>query len=497
MDTSAVALHIFGRSRFAVGALLDALLGGPAMKPDAKRNSGHLRVATARRFVASAFGLVAIGVIISMLFALAETRELQERTRGIVSSMMGSTHVLGRVDRLIERRRILVDDHIFDKDVGVALRLEAEIGKVDRELSVAMHEFEPWANLPGEREIWDRVRETLASIDEPQAQAIALSRVNRDIEAKAIMDGVAGRFEAINRDLDELDAINDEGASTLLARLEGVRERLQFVLLAIGAVALGATALVGMWAAQQVARREEQLAFEARALEARNRELDAFAGRVAHDIRSPLASMKLALGSLGRSQTPSDARAIQVLDRSAGRMEALVEDLLALALSEGAGHGRCDPAAVARRVEEDFRPRVDAARGNLRLEVASADVGCSEGLLHQAVTNLVENAVKYRRPDAPPDVELAGAPVDGGYDFRVTDNGQGMSPEEAEHAFEPFYRSPAARDLPGTGLGLSIVKRVAEVAGGSMSVETKPGQGSTFVMHLPLASRRHGGAGAR
>jgi signal transduction histidine kinase len=468
---------------------------GASMKPAANMTGGGLRATTARRLVATSFAAVGVGILVSTLFALAETRELQDRTRTIVGTMMSSEDVLGRVDRLIERRRILVDDHIFAKDLPEMARLEVQIGSVDRDLSVAIHDFEPWANLPGERAVWDKARTALAALDEPMAEAIALSRVNKDEEARRTMDRAAGRFEEINHDLDELGDLNDQGAGALLAHIEGVRKRLQLVMVGIGVVGLGSTIFLGIWAAMQVGRREREMADDARVLSARNRELDAFAGRVAHDIRSPLSSMKLAISSLERA--PDDRRTLQILGRSAQRMEALVEDLLTLALSEGAAHGKCDPAQVARQVQEDFRARVDAEQGNLRLEVAPAVVACSEGLLHQAMTNLLENAVKYRRPEAPPEVELAGAPVEGGYDLRVSDNGTGMSAEEAAHAFEPFYRSPRTKDLPGTGLGLSIVKRVAEVSGGSMSVQTKPGEGSTFVMHLPLANGRPGGVGAR
>jgi two-component system OmpR family sensor kinase len=227
----------------------------------------------------------------------------------------------------------------------------------------------------------------------------------------------------------------------------------------------------------------------ARALSERNRELDQFAARVAHDIRSPLASMKLAVNTFSEKTLPED-RAFLIFRRSVQRMEALVEDLMTLALSDGAAHGRCDPALVARQVQDDFRIRVDAARGDLQLEVAHAEVACSEGLLHQALTNLIENAVKYHRPDVPPVVALSGATRDGGYDLRVSDNGMGMSDDEAAHAFEPFYRAPHAVTLPGTGLGLSIVNRIAEVSGGSVSLETKVGEGTTLVMHIPLVTSR-------
>jgi signal transduction histidine kinase len=84
-------------------------------------------------------------------------------------------------------------------------------------------------------------------------------------------------------------------------------------------------------------------------------------------------------------------------------------------------------------------------------------------------------------------VEISGGAIDGGYDLRVSDNGLGMSPEDAGRVFEPFYRSTRTQDLPGTGLGLSIVNRVVQASGGTLSVETELGRGSTFIVHLPRA----------
>jgi len=69
-------------------------------------------------------------------------------------------------------------------------------------------------------------------------------------------------------------------------------------------------------------------------------------------------------------------------------------------------------------------------------------------------------------------------------------NGVGMSKDETERAFEPFYRSPRMRDRPGTGLGLSIVNRIAEASGGTLSLQSRLGAGSTFTVRLPLSHER-------
>jgi signal transduction histidine kinase len=273
-----------------------------------------------------------------------------------------------------------------------------------------------------------------------------------------------------------------------------IRFRLMLTLLGLGAVVVLGTALVGRWVSRQVAYREREMLRNAQTLEARNRELDAFAGRVAHDIRAPLTAIKLAVKPLGAKIPPGD-RTLGILERGVGRMEALVEDLLALARIETQTHGRCDPAVVVAEIEGDFASRLEAEKGVLRVSVSHAEVSCSEGLLRQAVANLVENAVKYHRAEAAPEVDISGSSCDSAYDLRVSDNGVGMSQEEAARVFEPFYRSPRTQDLPGTGLGLSIVSRVAEASGGRLSVETKLGQGSTFVVHLPLAESPRLGEG--
>jgi signal transduction histidine kinase len=442
--------------------------------------------AQSRRLVTTAFVMVGAGVFLATLLALGQTRMLQARTREIVVDMLTSVRLLGQLENAVERRRILVDDHIFETDLGEMARLDREIATIEAEIGDTIRAYDPWAKLPGERDVWSRTQADLTKLEDPIRQALALSRVNRDVEARGMMERVGAEFVRTREDLDELILINDRGANESLVHYSDIRLQLMVTLLGIGAIALVGTIVVGVWASRQVARREEELALHARALEARNRELDAFAGRVAHDIRNPLSSMQLALSTLGR-RLPADDRSLGTLNRGAQRMESLVDDLLTLARSATTPGARCDPASVASSVEEDFRGRIEAERGALRVSVAHADVRCSEGLLRQALANLVENAVKYHRPEVAPEVEISGAPANGGYDLRVKDNGVGMSQEEAAHAREPFYRSPRVHGVPGTGLGLSIVNRVAEASGGRLSVESRLGQGSTFVVRLPLA----------
>jgi two-component system, OmpR family, sensor kinase len=443
-----------------------------------------------RRLVVAAFSIIVVGVVIVTISTLIQVRALQVNARDIVENMLTSVRLVGQLDSAVQRRRILVGDHIFASEQGEMARIEAELMKVDVQIAATTRAYDPWATLPDERATWDRTRTDLAELDAPIARAIALSRKNRDFEARREMQLVREQFVGVGRDFDQLIAINDQGATDALSRFSMIRFRLMLTLVGIALAALAGTVLVGRRVARQVAQSEAEASDERHTLEARNRELDAFAARVAHDIRGPLTSINLAAEQLA-AKLPSEKRPAEILQRGLHRIETLVDDLLTLARVQALAHGRCDPATVVAQVEEDFGARIAAEQGTLRVAVGHAQVSCSEGLLREAVTNLIENAVKYRRREVPPVVEISGELAAGGYDLRVTDNGVGMSKEDADRAFEPFYRAPQTQDLPGTGLGLSIVKRVAQANGGALSVRTNLGQGSTFVVHLQLAETGH------
>ncbi len=439
-----------------------------------------------RRLVTGAFWLVAVGVVIVTISTLVQVRALQTTARDIVRNMLASVRLVGQLGMLLERRRILVDDHIFASDSAERASLEAQLATVDAQIVATSRAYDPWANLPNERATWNRTRADLTVLDWPIARALALSRQNRDADARREMQLVSEQFAAVGHDCDQLISINDRAAGATLARFSMIRLRLVLTLIGTGLGALLGTLLLGRWAARQVARGEEETLRERQTLEARNRELDAFAARVAHDLRGPLTSMTLATDRI-LAHTLQERRPLEILQRGLVQMEALVEDLLTLSTLDARVGGRCNLAALMAEVENEFSPRLAAHRGTLRVSVAPAQIPCAAGLLRQVLTNLLENALKYRRLEVAPEVEIRGKAAGRGYDLSVSDNGRGMSEEDAARAFDPFYRAPATQDLPGTGLGLSIVKRVAQASGGTIALRTRPGQGSTFTMNLPLA----------
>jgi signal transduction histidine kinase len=164
----------------------------------------------------------------------------------------------------------------------------------------------------------------------------------------------------------------------------------------------------------------------------------------------------------------------------------LIRDLLDLSrVGAQATGATAQIANVAWSAAEDLVVAVRGAGGTLHVDVEPATVRCSEGLLHHALANLGENAVKYRRTEVRLVVTILGRNHRRLYELCVSDNGSGMSPEEVQRAFEPFYRGATARSTPGTGLGLSIVKRVVEACGGTVTLESEVGHGTTFILRLP------------
>jgi signal transduction histidine kinase len=441
-----------------------------------------------RRPLMLAFASIALLFGLTDVAALLQMRQVRAQTDRIVTNTLHSIDLVARMGRDIDRERLLVDEHIFEHERVSMARVEAQLEQRTRDFAEAAAAYQPLAVLPGEAALWQRLQTEVQALAVPLAGALVLSRQNRDLDARRAMFDLESRFAAIDRDVSALIQLNHEAAQASLARITSLQRSSLLALALLGLTGILIASLMGSWASRLVWRREAESLRYARALEERNKDLDAFAGRVAHDLRGPLTTINLASARLER-RVPEETQASERLRRAVERMEALIEDLLALSrIGSEERQGSCDVSTVVEQVRDDLAGRIESEGATLRLDVAHGQARGSEGLLRQALSNLVENAVKYRRPEALPEVDVVGRPAGHDYQLRVSDNGLGMSPEEAARAFDPFYRAKRAPETPGTGLGLSIVKRVIEASGGSILVESQLGRGTTFVVTLPLAS---------
>lgn len=223
-----------------------------------------------------------------------------------------------------------------------------------------------------------------------------------------------------------------------------------------------------------------------------------FVANVSHELKTPLTSIQGFAQAIldGTADTPESRRqAAEVIHAEAGRMHRMVLDLLDLArLDAGTADLRMAPvdvSALLNNVVEKFTPQAQQAGARLQLEIAAELpplIGDGDRLA-QVFTNLVDNALKFS-PSA--GVVRLTALLDGGQmEISVADHGSGIAPEALAHIFDRFYQADASRsgrERRGTGLGLSIVKELVHAHGGTITVRSQLGRGSTFIVRLPLTS---------
>ena len=208
-----------------------------------------------------------------------------------------------------------------------------------------------------------------------------------------------------------------------------------------------------------------------------------------HELRNPLTVVRTDLDLLGRDLDPDTRQEVAAeAAEEAERMSRLVADLLYLTREEHAERGPSEPVRLD-RLAVDVVERLQQVASEHDVRVAAAESVSVLGVrdrLHQLVTNLVENGIRYTPPGG--HVTVAVRMADGATArLDVADDGIGIPPEHLPRVFDRFYRvDPArARTTGGTGLGLAIVKHVAESHGGSVTATSEPGVGSTFSVLLP------------
>jgi heavy metal sensor kinase len=219
-----------------------------------------------------------------------------------------------------------------------------------------------------------------------------------------------------------------------------------------------------------------------------------FTADASHELRTPLTAIKGQVEvALTQSRDPAAYQEVlRAVNEQVDRMTRLVGSLLTLARADAGeapiSRERVDLAGLAATVAEQVAPAAEAK--GPRISVADGpplQLLADEDLLIQLLLNLLDNAVKHTGPGG--EVHLEWGARDGVAEVSVRDTGSGIAPEHLPHLFERFYRVDAARSRAdgGAGLGLSICRWIAEAHGGSISVESTPGRGSTFTVRLPLA----------
>ncbi len=349
-----------------------------------------------------------------------------------------------------------------------------ELASIKARFTALSSEYDKLASEEGERLQWQRLH---TAIVEMVAQASA-------------GDPLRERSEEIDRRVDSLIAINRAAAH---AHAEEIRVAHRQAIIAdgsVGAVVLALCLAVAFVVRRMLQRQRELVDVHIALLDERNRELDLFAGRAAHDMRAPLSPIRgyadlLATGA----ESPDEVQQMASRIRTAvDKMARVVDDMLELSRAGRPTAGRASPIAAVPEVLEELA--AELRNVTVTSDVVAEAVACAPGVLQQILRNLIQNAVKFRSRERPLTIHIS-ARLRGEHaatvELMVADNGVGMDAELAANAFQPYYRGRTDREVPGHGLGLAIVHRAAEALGGDLRIESAPDAGCRIFIRLPVA----------
>jgi PAS domain S-box-containing protein len=228
------------------------------------------------------------------------------------------------------------------------------------------------------------------------------------------------------------------------------------------------------------------------ALRRSNEDLERFAYMASHDLQEPLRmittySQLLARRHRGKLGGDADTYLQFVLDGTQ-RMGIIIRDLLVYAHSTGEESLQTttvDCNSALQMALANLRGAIEELKPSLTWDSLPAVEGV-EGLIAQVLQNLIGNALKYTRPEIPPEIHIGSRRVGNHWEICVRDNGQGIAPEHQQKVFRLFARLHD-RSVSGTGIGLATCARIIERLGGRIWLESEPGVGSTFYFSLPSA----------
>jgi len=344
-------------------------------------------------------------------------------------------------------------------------RRRTRLQRIDR-LTAA---YDPLANLEGEREEWGHLRDTL-------------TRLRQDLE-DGDSDRLATFEQAVSASVGRLVAINRGAASRSAQEINALHRREVIIDASVGALVLCLIMLIGVARARASAR-ERALSDAHRALiEDRNRELDQFAGRAAHDLRGPLNPIRGYADLILTGEDPPEEvkKMAALIRRSVDRMARVIDDMLELSRSGRPIPGRSSLAGVWGEVVAELGPELQSVR--CTATVSDEPVAASPSVAAEVLRNLLTNALKFRSPERPLEIAATTALDGEQLVLELRDNGVGMDPESARRAFEPFFRGRS--EVAGHGLGLAIVDRTLRALGGSCTIAPASPHGTLVTVRWP------------
>lgn len=258
------------------------------------------------------------------------------------------------------------------------------------------------------------------------------------------------------------------------------------------------TSLLGMWTARLLKSQKriaDKSSLHAANLLELDRAKDQFIATVSHELKTPMAAI-LGFTRLLHADLENSLHRerVETIERNGERLSLLIDDLLDLSrIQSDSLPLKIEPIDVTEFVNKTVSDlnSIIGSRG----QVITVDISHGESWINgdltrlaQVLTNLISNASKYSSPDS--EIRVRSGVEQQVLSLTVSDQGDGINSKDQEHLFQPFYRTEIAKDssVPGTGLGLFISKRIVELHGGELILDSQPGKGTTVVMRLPGVS---------
>ncbi|WP_409479876.1 ATP-binding protein [Pseudobdellovibrio sp. HCB154] len=242
---------------------------------------------------------------------------------------------------------------------------------------------------------------------------------------------------------------------------------------------------------------EEKLKVYAKKLEVSNKELQDFASVAAHDLQEPLRKIQAFSERLTtKAKTLLDAETFDYVDRiqsSAKRMQTLINDLLTYSrvTTKTQPFAKLDLNHVISQVVSDLEIRIEQTKGKVVVSKLPEIYGDATQI-YQLFQNIIGNALKFRKPDVDPVVQVDAQITDkselGGKvcQIKVTDNGIGFDEKYLDRIFTIFQRLHGRHEYEGTGIGLAVCRKIVDRHGGTISATSAPGEGSQFIITIPM-----------
>jgi signal transduction histidine kinase len=397
---------------------------------------------------------------------------------------IAATNGLPSVERLTEARANLRQlDAAMDAALLVGQPFDrSTFVEPRRALQGSLDAYQALPTYPGELEQLQLVSDSLRHLDEAKTTMFSILETG-DLGKAHEFENSRWRFfsDQLDSAIHSLIVFNSRHLDEHVGNLERMTIRTFIALLVGGLASIVLTIRAARTAARAMRERESLL-------EARAREWEAFSGRVAHDLVSPLQTVSFAMNIAHERANDEQVAKLSAKGMAAlKRVRATVDALLNFARA-GAAPTPDEHAAVADAVSvllDELRPAAEEQLIELTTEpIPACEVACSASVLHVVLSNLVQNAIKHmgdrtvRRIVVKVSVAAKRARIE------VHDTGPGLAPAMEHEVSKPYVRG-AVSGVAGIGLGLSTVKRIVDSYGGEVGVRSVKGEGSVFWVELP------------